>query len=292
MAEGKVKIGVVATGSRIEPALAEKVQALARTLYPARTPEIYFHPQCFLSSGHFAGPDEARAQAFLDVANDASFDALWFARGGYGACRLADRVLARLEREASKKIYLGYSDAGSLMAGLYAKGFTHIAHGPMPSDLNRENGVIAVTRALNFLVERAPASLEPTVSPKSLTVAFNMTILSQLLGTAFQPDLTGHILMLEDVSEHMYRIDRAMFHITSNPGIRRVAGIKLGRFSDIPPNQPDFGQNEEEVAAHWCEVAKIPYLGRADIGHDIENKIVPFGRLSNVVWGTFRASEV
>ena len=85
--------------------------------------------------------------------------------------------------------------------------------------------------------------------------------------------------MLEDVSEHMYRIDRALLHITANPAIRRVAGIRLGRCSAIPPNEPDFGQTAEQVVRHWCEVSGIPYLGRADIGHDIGNKVVPFGRL-------------
>jgi muramoyltetrapeptide carboxypeptidase len=79
------------------------------------------------------------------------------------------------------------------------------------------------------------------------------------------------------VSEAMYRIDRALFHITSNPEIRRVAGIMLGRCSDITPNDPDFGMNEEEVARHWCRKSGIPWLGRADIGHDADNKIVPFG---------------
>jgi muramoyltetrapeptide carboxypeptidase len=56
-----------------------------------------------------------------------------------------------------------------------------------------------------------------------------------------------------------------------------VAGIKLGRCSDITANEPDFGMNEEEVTRFWCEQSGIPWLGRADIGHDADNKIVPFG---------------
>jgi muramoyltetrapeptide carboxypeptidase len=75
----------------------------------------------------------------------------------------------------------------------------------------------------------------------------------------------------------MYRTDRSMFHITSNPNVRGVAGIRLGRCSDVPENDPDFGETEEEIARHWCERAGIPYLGRADIGHDSANKVVPFG---------------
>jgi len=87
------------------------------------------------------------------------------------------------------------------------------------------------------------------------------------------------VLMLEEVSEYMYRIDRSLFHVTSNPAVRRVAGIRLGRCSAVPPNDPDFAQNEVEVVRHWCAVSGIPYLGRADIGHDAGNKIVPFGAL-------------
>lgn len=269
---------MVAPGSRIEPALAEKVTALAAALFPDAPPELRFHPQCFLSSGHFAGKDGERAQAFLDMANDASLDAVWFARGGYGACRLVERVLAGVTDNARRKLYLGYSDAGMLMAGLYKAGFARLAHGPMPVDLNRSGGEAAVARALAFLVRGAADALEPTVSVGAPAAAFNITVLCHLLGTPFEPDLAGHVLMLEDVAEAMYRIDRALFHITSNPGMRRLAGIRLGRCSPIPPNDPDFGQSEAEVATHWCERSGIPYLGRADIGHDIDNKVVPFGR--------------
>ena len=52
----------------------------------------------------------------------------------------------------------------------------------------------------------------------------------------------------------------------------------LGRCSNIMPNEPDFGMNEEEIARYWCERAGIPFLGRADIGRDADNNIVPFGR--------------
>jgi muramoyltetrapeptide carboxypeptidase len=86
------------------------------------------------------------------------------------------------------------------------------------------------------------------------------------------------VLMLEDVSEHLYRTDRALFHITSQESVRRLAGIRLGRCNEVPENDRDFGQTEEELFRYWCERSGIPYLGRADIGHDAGNKIVPFGR--------------
>jgi muramoyltetrapeptide carboxypeptidase len=276
------RIGIVAPASRLDPALAKRVSALAAERYPDGADsevELVFHPQCFLSEGHFAGADAARADAFLEVANDPSFDAVWFARGGYGSDRLVEDVLPKLEPAAREKSYLGYSDVAMLLAGLYALGFEKLAHGPMPSDIRRKGGEAAVARALAWLVAGDPASLEASVSPGAKTAAFNITILSHLLGTLLQPDLADHVLMLEETEEQMYRIDRALFHITSNPGIRKAAGIRLGRCSDILPNDPDFVLQEEEVVRHWCTKSGIPYLGRADIGHDIDNKVVPFGAL-------------
>ena len=269
----------MAPGSRIETSVADRVRQIAARLYPDQGIDIYFHPQCFLSCGHFAGDDAARTEAFLEIANDEAFDALWFARGGYGSCRLTEGLFPKLTGAARNKVYLGYSDAGSLLAGLYKEGFAGVAHGPMPADILREGGDAAVERGLAYLIDRAPDALEARVSGETRTAAFNMAVLSQLLGTPLQPDLTDHVLMLEEVSEYMYRIDRFLFHITSNPGVRRASGIMLGRCSDIPPNDPDFGQTEEEVIEYWCARSGIPYLGRADIGHDIHNKVVPFGRL-------------
>ncbi|MBC6980851.1 LD-carboxypeptidase [Caulobacter sp. 17J80-11] len=275
MSGGKVRIGVVAPGGRSTPEVAARVQALAASTYPRV--EIVFHPQCFLAEGHFAGPDQARADAFVEVANDPSFDALWFARGGYGAGRLTELVLPRLTEAAKAKTYLGYSDAGSLLGALYGRGFRNIVHGSMPQDIVRAGGEAAVARSLAWLVDRAPSSLEGGLVPGQKTAAFNLVILGHLLGTPWMPDLSGHVLLIEEVSEYMYRIDRNLVQLTSNPDIRKVAGIRLGRCSDIPVNDPDFGRTEEEVARYWCERAGIPYLGRADIGHDVDNKVVPFG---------------
>jgi muramoyltetrapeptide carboxypeptidase len=270
-----MRIGIVAPSTPILAETAEQVTAIAAQAFPEI--ELAFHPQCFLSHRHFAGEDAVRADAFLEVAKDPGFDALWFARGGYGSCRIAEDVIARLGREARDKTYLGYSDAGYMLAGMYRAGFPHLAHGPMPNDVRREGGEGAVTRALAWLTQRDPAALEPSVADGP-AAAFNVTVFSQLLGTPLEPDLGGHVLMLEDVSEHMYRTDRALFHITGNAGVRNVAGIRLGRCSEVPDNDPDFGANEEEVFRYWCERADIPYLGRADIGHDAANKVVPFGR--------------
>jgi len=252
---------------------------MSSRIYGDSAPDIWFNPQCFQISGHFAGVDAVRAQAFLEVANDPSFDVLWFGRGGYGSFRLVEDVLAGLKASARDKVYMGYSDAGAMLGALYAAGCRKVAHGPMPADLNRAGGEVAVARALAFLTKGDKGALEPSVAAAP-TAAFNITILSHLIGTPYLPDLAGHVLMLEEVSEAMYRIDRALGQITSTPALRRVEGICLGRCSDITPNDPDFGMTEEQVVRHWCERSGIPWLGRADIGHDVDNKVVPFG-----TWG-------
>ncbi len=189
-------------------------------------------------------------------------------------------VLPQLTAAARAKSWLGYSDAGFLLAALYKHGFAHIAHGPVARDIEREGGEAAIARALGFLTTRAPETLEPSIAggaDGAPTAAFNLCILSHLVGTAWMPDLTGHVLMVEEVSEELYRIDRSFGHVLAAPQLAKLKGLRLGRVSDILPNDPDFNQTPEAIARHWCHSAGIPYLGPADIGHDAQNRIIPFG---------------
>ncbi|MEN5052632.1 LD-carboxypeptidase [Brevundimonas naejangsanensis] len=270
------RIGVVNASSRLDPARGEAIRAWAAAQWPDGAVELVLHPALHDVHGHFGGDDATRARAFVETANDPDIDAVWFARGGYGACRIAEAVIPELTAHAYAKRYLGYSDAGSLLAALYRAGFPHVAHGPMASDGSRHDA--AGLRAVNWLRSGDPASLEPSLlSDPRPAVGFNLTILNELVGTAIEPDLTGHVVMLEEVSEALYRVDRMMFHLTGQASIRRVAGIRLGRVSDVTANDPDFGLTAEEIVRHWCVRSGIPYLGLADIGHDRDNKVVPFG---------------
>jgi muramoyltetrapeptide carboxypeptidase len=270
-----MRVAVVAPSGRFAESAAEPVQALAAQ----HGVELHIHVQCGQAHGHFAGTDAERLAAFIEVANDPAFDAIWFARGGYGACRIAEEAVAALVPAARHKAYLGFSDAGYLLAGLYRAGFPHLAHGPLAQDIARPGGQEAVRRAVAWLKERDPTALEPGLQRGERHAAFNLTVFGLLLGTPLEPDLSGHILLVEDVSEHAYRTDRALFHITAQPAMRALKGIRLGRVSDVPANEPDFGADAEAIARFWCERSGIPYLGRADIGHDADNKVVPFGLL-------------
>jgi muramoyltetrapeptide carboxypeptidase len=268
-------IAIVAPACPLTQDDADAVTALARLSHPGVT--LSFHPQCFLAEGHFAGPDHARLAALVEAANDPGVDAVWFARGGYGAARIANAAVAAMTPAARSKAFLGYSDQGNILAALYRDGFDHVAHGPLVADVRRERGDDAIARALDWLVSRDPALVCASVQRGERVAAFNLMTLSMLLGTPLEPDLAGHVLLVEEVSEHLYAFDRAMFHVTTALAPRGLAGLRLGRVSAIPENDRPFGMDAEQIARHWCAVNAIPYLGRADIGHDADNKIVPFG---------------
>ncbi len=264
------RIALCAPGKPMRRERARLVTELARAEFPGV--ELHFHEQCFVVDGHFAGDDATRLEAFLDCANDPAFGAVWFAMGGYGANRIASDAVARLGR-ASDKIYLGYSDTGTLLAALYRNGIGRPTHGPLAGDIKRAGGDAAIRRVLGF-VEGGTEGLEPTLDHYP-AAAFNLMTLAMLCGTEFMPDLTGHVVMVEEVDEHLYAIDRLFFHVTQH--LRGIAGLRLGRISAVPENDRPFGASEEDIARFWCERAGIAYLGRADIGHDADNKIVPFG---------------
>lgn len=270
-----MRIAICAPSTPFTREDAARVSALAVTAHP--TAELVFHDQCFTEAGHFAGVDDVRCAAFVGVANDPSFDAVWFVRGGYGACRIAQDAVAALTSAAADKIYMGYSDAGNLLGALYGAKIGRVCHGPMPADIRRDGGEAAVLRALNWMLHSSPQSLEPHVQSGTKYAAFNLMTLAMIVGTPLMPDLKDHVLMVEEVSEYLYGYDRAFFHVTSHLQSAGLAGLRLGRVSDVPENDRPFGEDAEEIAQRWCAKMGIKYLGRADIGHDADNRIVPFG---------------
>ena len=267
-----MRIAVVAPSCPLKREAAERVEAVVAERGDC---ELIIHPQCFLSDGHFAGSDEVRLSALREVMADPSLNAVWFARGGYGSNRIAEAALADMPEAARGKLYLGYSDAGFLHAGFHKAGLD-VAWGPMPQDVLRDGGEAAVTRALDWLVHGDARALEPGLDGPAM--AFNLTVLSNLLGTPLEPDFTGVDLLVEDVSEQLYRIDRTMFHVTASENVRRVRRLRLGRVSDVLENDPAFSIDEEAIVDDWCRRSGIPFGGRADIGHDAQNKVVPFLR--------------
>lgn len=239
--------------------------------------DVMFHDQCFLTHGHFAGTDKQRLDAFVEVSNDPGVDAVWFARGGYGACRIALDALPLLNNHARDKMYLGYSDAGFILSGLYKNGIGHPVHSPMAADTFFYDSHAPAQRVFSFLAD-GKSGIEPGCNSQP-SVAFNLKILTSMLDTELVPSFKDHVVVLEDTDEHLYSIDRCLFNVMNSRAMRGAAGVRMGRFSRIPENDIPFGETVEEMFMRWSKKTGIPYLGPADIGHDAENKIVPFGKL-------------
>lgn len=266
-----IRVAVCAPSTPFTREDAARVVALADG-FPGL--ELQFHEQCFAEDGHFAGPDALRQAAFVECANDPACDAVWFARGGYGANRIAQAAVAQLDHAAARKAYLGYSDAGYLLAALYRARIGRPVHAPMAVDIRRERGEAAVARVFGWLLGDR-AGEEPSLDGAHPAAAFNLTTLAMLCGTPLMPGLAGHVVLVEDVSEYLYAVDRLFFHATAH--LAGIAGLRLGRVSEVPDNDRPFGADPEEIARFWCARHAIPYLGAADIGHDADNRIVPFG---------------
>jgi len=146
-----MRIGICAPSTPFTRDDAARIITLAAHSHPEA--ELVFDEQCFIENGHFAGTDEQRLEAFVRLANDPAFDAIWFVRGGYGACRIAEEAVRQLKAPARSKTYLGYSDQGNLLAALYKAGIGWPVHGPMPTDIRRQGGEDAVRRSLYWLVK-------------------------------------------------------------------------------------------------------------------------------------------
>ena len=270
-----MRIGVVAPARSIRHEGSARLAALMALTYPAH--EVVSHPQCYLEDGHFAGPDDVRAAAFLEFANDASFDAIWFARGGYGSNRILSRVMPQLGPAANHKTYMGFSDMGFLLGALYARRIGQVCHGPMASSLGMNDPGESTGWALGWMIDKDRRALEPSLADGRPAVAFNLAILAAMIGTPWLPDLTDHVLMIEEVGEPLYRMDRMLFQMAHATQLKGIAGVRLGTVSDVVPNTPEFAETPEAMILRWCADMRVPYLGRAQIGHVEQNRVVPFG---------------
>lgn len=268
-------IAICAPATPITRQHADALEELVAAEFPGT--QITFHDQCFMREGHFAGNDLTRLTALLDCSNDPAFDAVWFAKGGYGSNRIAQAAVARMNEAARAKTFIGFSDCGYLLAALYRHGIGQCAHGSMPVSARSDSGRNAVRRVLQWL-GGDNSGLEPSLDGKTPAVAFNLITLAMISNTPLMPDLSGHVVMVEEVSEHLYSIDRLFFHLSGS--LPRIAGLRLGAVTDIPENYTEFGMTEEEIARFWCDRAGVPFLGRAEIGHTSANKVVPFGLAS------------
>ncbi|MCM2324190.1 MAG: LD-carboxypeptidase [Oligoflexia bacterium] len=216
--------------------------------------ELQIHQQCHKSHLFFAGTDEARAAAFFEYAHDPKLEALWCARGGYGAIRILPLLeeLTRRKGIPPKNLLVGYSDATALLEFVSDRWGWSVLHAPMPgirsfctqTALEWETlmGFVRGTR-----VEKMPwgnkrlrfVGKKPKHAIEGLLAGGNLTVWTMLSGTPFAPRVNGKILFFEDVTEGLYRLDRMIQQLALSGGFDGVRAVVLGNFdgcTDYPPN--------------------------------------------------------
>jgi len=224
--------------------------------------------------GYLAGRDGERA---ADLASSGCSPALWAClRGGWGAARLLELP----DLELPKGWLLGFSDVTALLWAQQARGYSGGIHGPLLTTLAAEPAW-SQQRLRQLLFGDALEPLEgicwqPGVAEGPLLAA-NLTVATHLLGTPHCPPLAGVILVLEDVGEAPYRLDRLLTHWRLCGALQQVAGLALGRFDDCDDPDGD-GFSCEQVLRERTADLGIPVLAGLPVGHgEAGNAALPMG---------------
>lgn len=239
------------------------------------------------SHAYLNGSDDERVAA-VDAALRADVDVVWFARGGYGLTRIIDRLTI------PKKIpvVVGFSDLTALFARLHHDGLLQrCVHGPLCTSIVNEaddsvahvvdvvggGSGSALPRLHNHAVGRAQGPV----------FAANLCVLAALCGTRFQPKLQGHVVVVEEVGERPYRLDRMLTQCLQSGVFDGVAGFVVGHLTQCeePASnnslQRDPAPKAIDVVVERLSTLKVPVWSGLPVGHEPPNFALPLGR--NVV---------
>lgn len=276
------KVAVVAPSGPVPP---EDFQAGLERLQSRYT--ITYDRGIMSREGFLAGSDERRFEELGQAICLPDVEAIFCARGGYGLLRLLPR-LSRLVgpfRERPKPI-VGFSDVTLLLDwAVHATGI-RAAHGPVVTQLGRlpDDDVAALWSLLEDDLPPSPLkglrTLVPGISSGTL-VGGNLEMLSRLCGTPYQPKFWGKVVLLEDVGERPYRLDRSLTQMRLAGLFDGAAAVVLGEFTrcdepaDAWPGLPS--PTAEEVVVERLGSLGIPIVAGLPIGHGNSNRAVPLG---------------
>ncbi len=243
--------------------------------------------------GYLAGTDAHRARDLNTALRDPDVDAVWCLRGGYGLTRILDAVDYGALRERPRAL-IGYSDVTALLLAATATTGVVTFHAPtarqpMP-EFSRRHFERVLCRAepagrldplaapAGVLVprEHRVVTLAPGVAEGPL-LGGNLSLVQCLIGTPCLPDFTGAILFLEDVGEAVYRIDRMLAHLRAAGVLTKLAGVALGRFTDIPREGGDGVLGLQEVLTTYFGPLGVPVASGLPIGHISDQWTLPLG---------------
>jgi muramoyltetrapeptide carboxypeptidase len=238
------------------------------------------HPEPLRRWGHLAGQDQQRRADLEPTASPIPL--LACIRGGWGAARLLEPA-APTPLTAAARWLLGFSDVTSLLWARQAAGLSGGIHGPMLTSLAAEPDW-SRERLRDLLFGRPLAPLQGQAwrggcAAGPLLVG-NLTVATHLLGTPHLPPLQGAVLVLEDVGEAPYRLDRMLTHWRLCGALQQLAAIGFGRFSGC--DDPDSPSTAEQVLRERTADLGIPVLADLPVGHEPGNAALPLGVLARL----------
>ncbi|MBQ9565057.1 MAG: LD-carboxypeptidase [Synergistaceae bacterium] len=280
-------IGVLASGSYAD----DKDFQGSLELLKAQGYRVKLAPSAKAMYEHFAGTDRKRAADINAFFQDDEVKAILCVRGGYGSARLLDRLDYKMIARHPKP-FIGFSDVTALHIALGERAGIATIHGPMLISFTRPNFDSDYTRAQFFegLRRTAPLGGIPmpegreleTVMPgeaEGMIVGGNLTVLTSLVGTPYELNGKGALLLLEEVGERPYRIDRMLNQLWQSGLLSRVNGILLGDFvgcenANASPIE-DFTLSQ--VLTHYARLSHKPVLRGVPAGHASHNLFLPLG---------------
>ncbi len=241
------------------------------------------------SHGYLAGTDDQRVEDLHEMFRDKEVKAVICSRGGYGSPRLLDKIDYKLIAR-NPKIFVGYSDITALqMAFLEKTGLLTFA-GPMlavdlynsVSPFTEEMFWTLITSNKKFGRIEFPGNekIFPVVKgvAKGRLIGGNLATFLSLAGTQYFPDIRNKILLLEEVSEAPYRVDRMFNQLRLMGVFKKISGLILGAFTDC--NESDSEKKTlttGEVVADYVDKLDIPVVYNFMYGHIADKITVPFG---------------
>lgn len=233
--------------------------------------------------GFLAGSDSERAADLIQGLQDPKIKAIMCIRGGYGSARILPAIL---KNKFPSKILLGFSDVTALQLALLNKNFIGSIHAPLFSLSKKPNKELfnklvsgeSKFGIRDFLSKSEAKKITPLCKgiAKGKLLPANLTILCSMLGTNYFPNLNGTILLLEDVNEAPYRVDRSLTQLLMSGKLKGVRGIGFGEFT-LDKKQTSKYQTFEDVFTERLSQLKIPILTGLPFGHQGAQLPIPVG---------------
>ena len=233
--------------------------------------------------GYLAGDDRARLDDINIALQDSAIDALWCLRGGYGMIRILDGIDYQA-LESNPKPIIGYSDVTALHAAVQRKCWLISYHGPTAreqmSDFSRDSLERAVIRQVDPCGAAAKARALRGGKAEGRLAGGNLATLVSLCGTPYAPDLTDCILILEDINEPVYRIDRMLQQLKLSGMLRGCKAIVFGECVKCPDDAGGGARSLDSVLGEVVSALNIPCVTGVPVGHIAEQWTIPLGAMA------------